>query len=137
MLGFDALAKLPLASAPTLSDRIGALSVTEADDTLSATAVQVRIVGSLSQTEAADTLSATGTLPIVGTLAALDSDDTLESVLLLLLDLIAEGGGQDEDDTLSATAKLVHVIWISSRPLSGLITTDRAASGLITTDRAA
>lgn len=73
MLGFDALASLPLATGvPTR----GSLNVAQAANTVAATG-RVLVSGSASVTQAADSVAATGAVLIVGSLAKTQGADSL------------------------------------------------------------
>lgn len=80
----------------------GTLSVTEANDTISAGGA-VAVVGTLSKTETNDTISAAGVVLVVGTLLEIEADDTLvaHSDLVSLASLIQIEG----DDILLAAGR--------------------------------
>lgn len=78
-----------------------ALSATDAADTLSATAA-LPVSVSLSVTDAADTLSASAALPIAVGLSVTDASDTLSGTAGVLV--VAGLSVTDDPDTLDATA---------------------------------
>lgn len=98
MLGFSALAKLPLAVAsPIAAD---ALNIAQDDNTVSATGA-VQVAGSLNATQDANTVSATGAVQVAGSLNVTQDNQTLAAVA------ITTGLSVTQDDqTLSATAAL-------------------------------
>ncbi|WP_162918573.1 hypothetical protein [Taklimakanibacter deserti] len=117
---------LLLFAGATASASVGSLSVTEANDTSSATATLL-IKGAASPTEAGDTLSSAAALLIKGTFAASEASDTPASAGVLPITgtlslteagdtLSAQGAGQplttgsldlaEADDGLSAAAAL-------------------------------
>lgn len=80
------------------------LSVTEQDDTLSASAT-LEVRASLAATEANDALSSSGTLAIAATAAITEAGDTLTSAAKL--DILATAAITEAGDTLSATGALL------------------------------
>lgn len=100
MLGFDALAKLPVAGSPVTGDINASASITQASNTVSTTgAVQVKaalsqtqagnsvsaagavkVTAALAQTQAGNTSSATGAVQVKGTLSQTQVGDTVASV---------------------------------------------------------
>ena len=83
MLGKWPLGKIPLATMPA-GHALGALAVTEDDDSLSASA-QLRIAGSAALVEQDDTLAAVGifVVPRVGTVNVTEADDVLDARAVL------------------------------------------------------
>ena len=82
---------------------VGALSLTEANDTLSATGtveVVATITGALNVTEANDTVSAAGTTTVSGALGVTEANDTLAALATITI-----GGAlnvTESNDTLSS-----------------------------------
>ena len=85
---------------PTAS---GTSSVTEADDTLAATAA-LKIQATESSTEANDTLAATGTIKIQATASITEAGDTLAATGALKIQ--ATASITEDADTVSSTAAL-------------------------------
>ena len=87
--------------APALAgDITGTVSVTEADDTLSASGL-VTVTGSVSVTEANDTSAASGLVTVTGTLAVTEENDSsAASGLVIVAGTISV---TEQDDTCSAS----------------------------------
>lgn len=81
----------------------GALSVTQAGDTISAAAT-VPVTATLSATQAADALAATASVPVVATLGVTQADDTLSATAAIGAGVIATLAVTQASDSLSATA---------------------------------
>lgn len=79
MLGFDALASLPLASIPAVTgDITGTSATTNANDTSSASGA-LTISGTVAVTNANDACAATGLLSVVGTSDTTNADDVADA----------------------------------------------------------
>ena len=81
----------------------GIASITEANDTLSATAT-LAIKGTASITEAGDTVSATGTIGLNGTVSITEANDTLAASATLAIK--ATLSATEASDTLAAAGTL-------------------------------
>lgn len=77
MLGFDALARLPLAAG--VASTLGSLSATQASDSVTATG-SVLVSGSASVTQASDSVAATGVVLVSGSLANTQGGDALSAI---------------------------------------------------------
>jgi bifunctional ADP-heptose synthase (sugar kinase/adenylyltransferase) len=103
MLGFDALATLPLATAQDLEGFVLTLAVTEDDDSLSSVAA-VDIDAVFAVTEAGDTLSANVEINIAATVSLTEADDALTSAAALRIATTLTV--TEDDDTLSTSGTL-------------------------------
>lgn len=127
-LTVEAIARFPFTSVPA-GGISGTASITEAGDTVSATAT-VLIAGVAAITEADDTASGAAGVLIAGVLASTEADDTLASTSTLAIAAVL--AATEADDSLAATGTLAIVGTLSATEADDTLAATGVGSSLNT-----